>query len=177
MDRAGCTVALDRPEKCCSAGQQGLLLTPVCWLVQMHQYQIVGRRKPSEKNPNPEVFRMKLFAPNTVVARSRFWYYLSLLKKIKRINGEIVEVREVSSRRCAARTDCFCLLLIAVLHSQLFEKKPTSIKNYGFWLRYDSRSGTHNMYKEFRDVSLTAAVEKMCKHSAARVCGCCWCTC
>ena len=36
------------------------------------------------------------------------------------------------------------------------------MKNYGIWLRYDSRSGTHNMYKEYRDVSLDGAVQQMC---------------
>jgi len=30
-------------------------------------------------------------------------------------------------------------------------------------LRYDSRSGTHNMYREYRDLSLAAAVTQMCK--------------
>jgi large subunit ribosomal protein L18Ae len=40
-------------------------------------------------------------------------------------------------------------------------QNPNFVKNYGFWLRYDSRSGTHNMYKEYRDVTLTGAVKKM----------------
>ena len=44
---------------------------------------------------NVLVFRMKLFAPDSVIARSRFWYYLSLLKKVKKANGEIVEIHEV----------------------------------------------------------------------------------
>ncbi len=81
---------------------------------------------------------MKIFAPNTVVARSRFWYFLSLLKKIKRQNGEILEVH------------------------QIHDTNPNIVKNYGIFLRYDSRSGTHNMYKEYRDVTLTNAVEKLC---------------
>ena len=42
--------------------------------------------------------------------------------------------------------------------SQLLEKHPLKVKNYGIWLRYDSRSGTHNMYKEYRDVTITSAV-------------------
>ena len=29
------------------------------------------------------------------------------------------------------------------------------MKNYGIWLRYNSRSGTHNMYKEYRDTAGT----------------------
>merc|ERR1739838_770832 len=78
------------------------------------------------------------------IARSRFWYYLSLLKKVKRANGEIVGV------------------------NQIYEKNPNSIKNYGMWLRYDSRSGTHNMYKEYRDVTPTGAVEQMYSELASR---------
>ena len=41
---------------------------------------------------------------------------------------------------------------------QLLEKHPLKVKNYGIFLRYDSRSGTHNMYKEYRDVTITGAV-------------------
>lgn len=103
----------------------------------MHQFLIVGRRKPTEKNPESPVYRMKIFAQNSVIARSRFWYYLAALKKVKKANGEIVEIHEI------------------------FEKNPNYIKNFGFWIRYDSRSGTHNMYKEYRDVTLTGAVKKM----------------
>jgi large subunit ribosomal protein L18Ae len=32
----------------------------------MHLYQIVGRHVPTEKMPNPPLFRMKLFAVNEV---------------------------------------------------------------------------------------------------------------
>jgi len=35
------------------------------------------------------------------------------------------------------------------------------VKNYGIVIKYDSRSGTHNMYKEFRDITLNAAVGKL----------------
>ena len=45
--------------------------------------------------------------------------------------------------------------------AQIFEKKPTTIKNFGIWLRYQSRTGYHNMYKEYRDVTLNGAVEQM----------------
>ena len=34
------------------------------------------------------------------------------------------------------------------------------MKNFGIWLRYNSRSGTHNMYKEYRDVTLLGAVKQ-----------------
>lgn len=38
---------------------------------------------------------MRIFAPNTVVAKSRFWYFLSKLKKVKKTNGEIVSLNVV----------------------------------------------------------------------------------
>lgn len=42
------------------------------------------------------------------------------------------------------------------------------VKNFGIWIRYDSRSGTHNMYKEVREMSRTDAVEAMYQDMAAR---------
>merc|ERR1712129_158964 len=40
--------------------------------------------------------------------------------------------------------------------------------NYGIWLRYESRTNTHNMYKEFRDVTINGAVGKMYQEMAGR---------
>lgn len=39
--------------------------------------------------------RMRIFAPNDVVAKSRFWYYLRQLKKVKKASGEIVALNVV----------------------------------------------------------------------------------
>jgi large subunit ribosomal protein L18Ae len=61
----------------------------------MHEYQVVGRKLPSDKDPNPKLYRMRVFAPNDVVAKSRFWYYLRKLRKVKRAAGELVAVNEV----------------------------------------------------------------------------------
>lgn len=44
---------------------------------------------------------------------------------------------------------------------QIFEKNPTTVKNFGIWVRYMSRTGFHNMYKEYRDVTLNGAVEQV----------------
>lgn len=38
---------------------------------------------------------MRIFAPNTVVAKSRYWYFMRGLKKVKKATGEIVSVNEV----------------------------------------------------------------------------------
>jgi len=108
------------------------------------EYQVVGRKLPSEKDENPRLYRMRLFAPNAVIAKSRFWYFLSKLRKLKKTSGEIVS--------------------LSVIH----EKHPLKVKNFGIWIRYDSRSGTHNMYKEYRDMSRTAAVESLYQDLAAR---------
>ncbi|KZP11451.1 ribosomal protein L18ae, partial [Athelia psychrophila] len=108
------------------------------------EYQVVGRHLPTESEPTPKIFRMRIFAPNDVVAKSRFWYFLRQLKKVKKANGEIIGVN--------------------VIH----EKKPLKVKNFGIWLRYDSRSGTHNMYKEYRELTRADAVKSLYQDMAAR---------
>merc|ERR1711887_362952 len=85
-----------------------------------------------------------MVAPDAVVAKSRFWYFIKKLKKIKKTKGEIVSCRKI------------------------YETKPTKIKNFGIWLRYDSRSGTHNMYREYRDLSVSAAVTACYRDMGAR---------
>jgi large subunit ribosomal protein L18Ae len=40
---------------------------------------------------------MRLFAPNDVVAKSRFWYFLKKLRKVKKAAVEIVSVNQVLS--------------------------------------------------------------------------------
>jgi large subunit ribosomal protein L18Ae len=110
----------------------------------MRQYQVVGRRAPTEENPNPEAFRMILFAPNETIVRSKFWYYLHQFHKMKKTTGEILDIVEIQ------------------------EKNSRIVKNYGIWLRYQSRSGTHNMYREFRDVKLTGAVSQLYDEMAGR---------
>ncbi len=51
---------------------------------------------------------------------------------------------------------------------QLHPKKPLTVKNYGVWIRYDSRSGTHNMYKEYRDLTEEGAVTQLYREMGAR---------
>jgi len=87
---------------------------------------------------------MTIYAPNVVVAKSRFWYFLRRLKKIKSANGEIMSVNSI------------------------FEKRPGTVKNYGIALRYDSRSGTHNMYREYRELTKADAVTACYRDMASR---------
>merc|ERR1711972_760157 len=95
-------------------------------------------------NPEPELYKMRIFAPDHVVAKSRYWYFLSKLKKVKKANGEIVSLEQIK------------------------EKRPAAIKDFGIWLRYDSRSGTHNMYREYRDLTACSAVTQCYRDMGAR---------
>ena len=38
------------------------------------------------------------------------------------------------------------------------------MKNFGMWIKYNSRSGTHNMYREYRDTNLNSAIDTLCKY-------------
>lgn len=87
---------------------------------------------------------MRIFAPDNIVAKSRFWYFLRQLKKFKKTTGEIVSLKQV------------------------YERTPVKIKNFGIWLRYDSRSGTHNMYREYRDLTVGDAVTSCYRDMGAR---------
>uniref|UniRef100_A0A4X2L113 Uncharacterized protein n=1 Tax=Vombatus ursinus TaxID=29139 RepID=A0A4X2L113_VOMUR len=54
------------------------------------EYKVVGRCLPTPKSPVPPLFRMPIFAPNHVVAKSQFWYFVSQMKKMKKSSGEII---------------------------------------------------------------------------------------
>eukprot|EP00271_Cylindrocystis_brebissonii_P015163 TRINITY_DN3730_c0_g1_i1.p1 TRINITY_DN3730_c0_g1~~TRINITY_DN3730_c0_g1_i1.p1 ORF type:complete len:180 (+),score=37.30 TRINITY_DN3730_c0_g1_i1:84-623(+) len=109
-----------------------------------HQYQVVGRALPTPTEEAPKIYRMKLWALDEVRAKSKFWYFLRKLRRVKKANGQILAV------------------------SELFEKSPTTIKNFGLWVRYQSRTGYHNMYKEYRDTTLNGAVEQMYDEMGSR---------
>eukprot|EP00347_Sterkiella_histriomuscorum_P002820 403366680 len=104
---------------------------------KVRQFFVIGRGLPSEKNPNPTLYRMRVFAKNSVLAKSKFWYHMKRQHKVRKIQGEIVSVSEV------------------------FEKNPSVVKNFGIVLRYLSRTDPINMYKEYRDTTLAGAVSQM----------------
>merc|ERR1712110_737028 len=110
----------------------------------LKEYSIIGRKLPSAMEPNPKLFRQQIFAPDSVAAKSRFWKFLSYYQKINKKVGEVVECAEVH------------------------ESHPGCVKNYGIWIRYDSRSTIENMYREYRDISLPLAVTQMYREMAGR---------
>merc|ERR1711912_62399 len=52
--------------------------------------------------------------------------------------------------------------------NEIYEKKPNVVKNYAAFVRYDSRSGTHNLYKEYRDTTRVGAVNQLYLDMAGR---------
>ena len=62
---------------------------------RLHEYQVIGRKLPTEHDATPNLYRMRIFAPNAQVAKSRFWYFLKQARKVKKASGEIVAVNEV----------------------------------------------------------------------------------
>eukprot|EP00350_Pseudokeronopsis_sp_OXSARD2_P011067 CAMPEP_0170555854 /NCGR_PEP_ID=MMETSP0211-20121228/13922_1 /TAXON_ID=311385 /ORGANISM="Pseudokeronopsis sp., Strain OXSARD2" /LENGTH=114 /DNA_ID=CAMNT_0010865859 /DNA_START=12 /DNA_END=356 /DNA_ORIENTATION=+ len=100
----------------------------------VRQFYVVGRKIPSEKDPNPTLYRIRVFAKNSLFAKSRFWYFMKRQHKVRKIQGEVVSV------------------------SEIFEKKPKAIRTYGILFRYLSRTEIINMYKEYRDITLNGAI-------------------
>ena len=87
---------------------------------------------------------MRLFTKSETQATSRFWYFMHKIDKMKRSTGDILAVHEIR------------------------ERKNDTVKNYAITIKYNSRSGTHNMYKEYRDTALVGAVEQMYAELAGR---------
>lgn len=46
----------------------------------LKEYHVVGRKAPTETNPAPQIYRMKVFAKNEVQAKSRFWLVFCFYK-------------------------------------------------------------------------------------------------
>nr|AFK36152.1 unknown [Lotus japonicus] len=110
----------------------------------LREYRIIGRKLPSTTVKTPPLYEMHIYAPDEVQAKSRFWFFLRQLKRVKKSAGEIVECKLVN------------------------ERKPLVVKNFGIWLRYDSRSGTHNMYREYRDLTRALAVTQCYRDMGAK---------
>ncbi|KAL6077806.1 hypothetical protein STEG23_020798 [Scotinomys teguina] len=89
----------------------------------------------------PTLYRMLIFALNHVGAKSGFWYFEWHLKKDEEvIGGDSIQ----------------------------FEKSPLRVKIFSIWLRHDSRSGTHNMYREYQDLTTAGTVTQCYRDMSTR---------
>ncbi|TYH79156.1 hypothetical protein ES332_D03G042600v1 [Gossypium tomentosum] len=48
-----------------------------------------------ENDEHPKIYRMKLWAINEVRAKSKFWYFLRKLKKVKKSNGQVLAINKM----------------------------------------------------------------------------------
>ncbi|EGR31820.1 hypothetical protein IMG5_101240 [Ichthyophthirius multifiliis] len=104
--------------------------------MRIRQYVVSAVKLPISKD-QPEILQMRVFARDEVTAKTKFWYNMRKLNKIKRSQGRILSVNEI------------------------FEKNTRQIKTYGIALKYQSRTAIHNMYKEFRDTTLNGAISQL----------------
>lgn len=74
---------------------------------------MIGRKLPTEKLKTTPLYKMRIFAPDVIVAKSRFWYFLRQLRKFKKTTGEIVSLK---------------LVIIYSTHSQILEKNYFSFQ-------------------------------------------------
>ncbi|KAI6211511.1 60S ribosomal protein L18a [Aphelenchoides besseyi] len=78
-----------------------------------------------------------------VFAKSRYWYFASQLRRVKKTHRKMISCKKVFG-------------------------KTRWIKNFGIWLRYDSHTGHHNMYREYRNVTMAGAVTQAYRDMGAR---------
>ena len=53
--------------------------------LQVKEYFVIGRALPTEKKPDPTLYRMRVFASNSVLAKSKFWYHMKRQHKVRKI--------------------------------------------------------------------------------------------
>ena len=88
--------------------------------MKIRQYLVMGRKVPTESDPSPKVYALRLFARNLVIAKSKFWYHLRRQLKTKSAQGQILSINEIH------------------------ERKPNHVKTFGIVLRYQSRTTPAN---------------------------------
>lgn len=108
------------------------------------EFRIYGCKKPSAGEEHPQIFVSTVFAPNQVVAQSKFFKITNKQYKIKATNGVIVRIEEVE------------------------QDNDYVIKNYGIKFSYRTRSGLLNGYKEIRHINRALAVAGLCSEFGSR---------
>lgn len=69
---------------------------------------------------------------------------MKTLKRCKKSHGELLEIKRI------------------------YDADRVTVKNYAMWIRYNSKTKVHNMYKEYRDVTIEGAVSTMLRDMAGR---------
>jgi large subunit ribosomal protein L18Ae len=110
--------------------------------MSLKNFEVVARPLPTAAVPNPAAIRVQVFAPDEVIAKSKFWTVARRIARLKKSHGEVLAVQQV------------------------IEPEPTRVKNYGIWLTFRSTRATHNIYKEYRDTTTEGAVLQLYQEMA-----------
>lgn len=101
------------------------------------EFKILACQKPSEKDPQPQLFETTIFAENSVVAKSKFSKLLKNQFKLKATNTVIAKIEEIK------------------------QDNDYVMKTYGIKFVYRTRTGLCNGYKEIRHINRTLAVHDL----------------
>jgi hypothetical protein len=115
---------------------------PCCFVrMGLQEYQIVGRHLPTEAEPNPKIYRMRIFAPNEVVAKSRFWYFLRCVDQVS-IWATVFLKTSIDNLRRSKKPMARSLVSMLYVSSQCFPCSPQEAGGMGlltlelFYLAY-----------------------------------------
>ena len=83
------------------------------YFIQLKEYKVIGRMVPTDKNRVPPLYQLRIFAPDPITARSRFWYFCAMLRKMKKTQGEVVLCQQVTlvfnrSSKCLPEQEISC---------------------------------------------------------------------
>ncbi|KAF3958503.1 hypothetical protein CMV_016604 [Castanea mollissima] len=72
---------------------------------RFHQYQVVECALPTKSDEHPKIYRMKLWTTNEVRAKSKLWYFLRKLKKVKKSNGQVLAINEIFEKNPTKKSE------------------------------------------------------------------------
>lgn len=113
----------------------------------IYPYEVVGRTVPTERDPNPKIFKCRVYAANDTVARSRFYKYMKVNREANRAKKSTIQILRVARRG---------------------QEYGGRARTFGFCLNYQSRTHRLGMYKEIRATTETEAVNKLVADMAGR---------
>ncbi|KAF9764683.1 60S ribosomal protein L20-B [Nosema granulosis] len=109
------------------------------------EFRLKACLRPTEKNPQPQIYESTVYAKNHVLARSKFFKLLNKKYKLKPTSLVLIDAKEQ------------------------VEKVTGEVKNYGISFVYRCKKGLQNSYREFRAISRVSALDFLFREAAIRI--------
>ncbi|EOB13086.1 60S ribosomal protein L18a [Nosema bombycis CQ1] len=109
------------------------------------EYRLKACLKPTENNPQPQIYEATVFAKNHVLGRSKFFKLLNKKYKLKPTSLVLIDSKEIK------------------------EEVTGKVKNYGISFVYRCKKGLQNSYREFRAISRVSALDFLFREAAIRI--------